>query len=172
MSNCSHHKALATPSFPKKGQPVNSNPSTIRDAAPDADLKFSPPAAAGARLAQAGENHSTHTPIHRLSAFAGFYRDVFLPEHSHPVNVALHVLGTVAALAMLPVVVLAGWPWLALLFPVVHGAPGLLGHRFLERNLAVGDVRLNRTDFSPLWFIAANHRMTWELLTRGFYWRA
>ena len=30
--------------------------------------------------------------------------------------------------------------------------------------IAVGDVRLTRSDYSPLWFIIANHRMTWDLL--------
>jgi hypothetical protein len=105
------------------------------------------------------------------SAFPAFYNTVFLAEHTEPTNVALHVLGTVAGLTFVPAVWLMGWPWLALMFPVVHAAPGLLGHRFLERNLEVGDVRVTRTDYSPLWFIAANHRMTWELITRGFYWR-
>jgi hypothetical protein len=96
---------------------------------------------------------------------------VFLPEHRHPANVALHVLGTVAGLVWLPAVVLAGWPWLVLLFPLVHAAPGLLGHRLVERNAAVGDVRVTRTDYPPHWFIAGNHRMVWDLLRRGFFWR-
>jgi hypothetical protein len=55
---------------------------------------------------------------------------------------------------------------------VVHAVPGLLGHRLFERNAAVGDLRVTRQDHSPLWFIAANHRMSWELLTRGFHWRS
>jgi hypothetical protein len=103
--------------------------------------------------------------------FADFYRQVFLPEHQQPLNVALHVAGTVASMVWLPWVLMQGLPWLALLYPVVHAAPGLLDHRFFERNMAVGDVRVTRKDYSPLWFIAGNHRMTWELMTRGFYWR-
>ena len=51
-----------------------------------------------------------------------------------------------------------------MLYPLLHAAPGLLGHRLFERNLAVGDVRVTRSDYSPLWFIIANHRMTWDLL--------
>jgi hypothetical protein len=68
--------------------------------------------------------------------------------------------------------VLAGpWPWLALLYPVVHAAPGLMGHRLFERDAAVGDMRVLRQDHSPLWFMAGNHVMTWDLLRRGFHWR-
>jgi hypothetical protein len=114
-------------------------------------------------------NRSTRQP---MAGFGRFYTQVFLPEHQHPANVALHVLGTALGLVWLVAVVLAGWPWLVLLFPVVHAVPGLLGHRFFERNAAVGDVRVTRTDYSPLWFIVANHCMSWQLLTRGFYWRA
>ena len=99
--------------------------------------------------------------------FSAFYTQVFLPEHQHPLTVALHVAGTLLGLAWLIAAPLAGWPWLVLLFPVVHALPGLMAHRLVERNAAVGDVRITRQDFSPLWFIAANHRITWELLTSG-----
>lgn len=116
-----------------------------------------------------------HRAIVRLGGRAGtagrfdrFYREVFLAEHRHPANIALHVAGTIAGVALLPAAPLAGWPWLALLFPIVHAAPGLIGHRLFERNAAVGDVRVTRRDYSPFWFIAANHRMTWDLLTWPF----
>jgi hypothetical protein len=99
--------------------------------------------------------------------FDTFYKTVFRAEHLHPLNVALHVLGSVAGLVWLVATPLIGMWVLVLLFPLVHAVPGLIGHRFLERNAAVGDIRVTRTDYSPLWFIAANHRMTWELLTRG-----
>ena len=65
------------------------------------------------------------------------------------------------------VMVFIGMPWLALLYAVVHVAPGLLGHRYFERNTEIGDLRVTRKDYSPLWFIAGNHRMTWELVRRG-----
>jgi hypothetical protein len=106
----------------------------------------------------------------RLS-FSSFYTDVFLPEHRAPLNVALHAAGTMAGLVFAVGVVLAGYPWMLLLFPIVHAVPGLVGHLLFERNIAVGDLRVTRSDHSPLWFIASNHRMTWELLTRGFHWR-
>jgi hypothetical protein len=95
-------------------------------------------------------------------------REVFLPEHRHPANIALHMLGTVAALALVAWALWRGPLGLALLFPVVHAAPGLLGHRLFERDAAVGDVRVLRQDHSPLLFILANHRMTWQLLTGRF----
>ena len=107
--------------------------------------------------------------------FGHFYRHHFLPEHQHPINRALHVAGTCAGLAWVPLALWSTLPWLALLFPVVHAVPGLVGHRLFERNAQVGDVRVLRKDFSPLWFIAANHRLTFELLRQGaarlFRWR-
>ena len=99
--------------------------------------------------------------------FSTFYTQVFLPEHQHPLTIALHVVGTLLGLVWLIVTPVLGWPWLVLLFPVVHALPGLAAHRMAERNEAVGDVRITRKDYSPLWFIAANHRITWELLTSG-----
>jgi hypothetical protein len=102
--------------------------------------------------------------------FRAFYREHFLAEHRHPSNVALHVFGTLASAAFVVAALASALPWLALLYPVVHAAPGLLGHRLFERNAAVGDVRVLRTDFSPLWFIAANHVLTFDLL-RSFWSR-
>jgi hypothetical protein len=98
--------------------------------------------------------------------FKRFYTEVFVPEHQHPINHGLHVLGTLLGLAYLPAVwLLLPLPWWArlaalLLFPLVHAAPGLIGHRLFERNAGVGDARWRRQDFSPLWFVAANHVLT------------
>jgi len=103
--------------------------------------------------------------------FSEFYHRVFLAEHQHPLNVALHVFGTLVSGVFLVSVLLLGWPWLALFYPVLHAAPGLIGHRLFERNTAVGDLRVTRKDYSPLWFIAGNHRMTFDLVRKGFYWR-
>jgi hypothetical protein len=100
--------------------------------------------------------------------FETFYREVFLPEHRHPLNVALHIGGTLAGLAWIPFALSAPgfWKLAVLLFPVVHGAPGILGHRLLERSLEVGDARWRRKDYSPWLFIVANHRLTIERLFR------
>ena len=107
----------------------------------------------------------------RSESFATFYTDVFLPEHQHPLNVALHVFGTLAGLAWLALSLTAPglWKLAAVLFPAVHAAPGLLGHRFLERNAAVGDARWKRSDHAPWMFILANHRLSLERLT-GLDW--
>ena len=110
-------------------------------------------------------NHPQESPA--PPSFSAFYTQVFLPEHQHPLTVALHVAGTLLGLAWLIATPLAGWPWLVLLFPVVHALPGLIGHRIAERNEAVGDVRITRQDYPLVWFIIANHRITFELLVRG-----
>ena len=108
----------------------------------------------------------------RRKRFSLFYTNVFLPEHKNVVNVGLHVLGTVMGLSLIAIALRAGNPWLLVLFPGIHALPGLVGHRFFERNIIVGDLRVTRKDYSLLWFIAANHRMTWELITKGFYWKS
>ena len=94
--------------------------------------------------------------------FNQFYDHHFLAEHQHPGNVALHIFGTVAGAAFVPATLLSAQPWWALLYPIVHAVPGLLGHRLFERNATVGDVRVLRNDFPLWWFIIGNHRLTWE----------
>jgi hypothetical protein len=98
--------------------------------------------------------------------YAAFYAGPYRSDHRHPVNLALHIVGTVAGLALLVAAVTAAIaPWWALAFPIVHAAPGLIGHRLFDRNTDVGDLRINRGDYPLWWFIRANHRMTWDVLT-------
>ncbi len=99
-------------------------------------------------------------------SFARFYHDHFLPEHQHRASVALHMLGVAAGLAVLGASA-AGMisAWWALAFPVVHVGPGLIGHRLFDRNAAVGDLRITRTDFPLWWFLIANHWLAWDLAT-------
>jgi hypothetical protein len=99
-----------------------------------------------------------------IGAFNSFYEGSFLAEHQHPLTIVLHVFGTLAGLAWLVVMPLMGFWYLVVLFPAVHGIPGLIAHRLVERNHAVGDLRVTRKDFPIWWFIAANHRMTWNLV--------
>ncbi|MFM2409664.1 MAG: hypothetical protein RL481_492 [Pseudomonadota bacterium] len=101
-----------------------------------------------------------------LANFGDFYRDHFLAEHRSTANIALHMAGTVGGLALL-LTAFTGLisPWWAFAFPIVHVAPGLIGHRLFERNEAVGDVRVLRTDFPGYWFIIANHVLLFRLLT-------
>jgi hypothetical protein len=100
--------------------------------------------------------------------FSTFYRDHYLAEHQDKANVTMHAVGTIAGMMLIAAVLLALIsPWWALAFPIVHAAPGLIGHRLFERNDAVGDVRVTRTDFPPHWFIAANHIFLWRMVTRS-----
>jgi hypothetical protein len=101
----------------------------------------------------------------RDRSISEFYANGYRTDHSTPANIALHMFGTIAALGLLIAcaTVISGW-W-ALLFPVIHAAPGLLGHRLFERNAEIGDVRVLRNDYPAWWFIIANHRMTWDVLT-------
>ena len=92
--------------------------------------------------------------------FNSFYRDHFIPEHTHPGNIALHVFGTLAGLALIAASFTIIPSWWALLFPLVHVGPGLIGHRLFDRNEAVGDMRVLRRDFPLWWFVLGNHRMT------------
>ena len=100
--------------------------------------------------------------------FRQFYAQVFLAEHTRPINIALHMTGTALSTAMLVSVGLGGSPWLLLTWPIVHAMPGLIGHRLFEREAAVGDVRLDRKDFPLWWFMVGNHVMTLAVLTGQF----
>lgn len=98
-------------------------------------------------------------------SFQIFYRDHYRPEHQMAANIALHMVGTAGGIALLVVAAVGAIsPWWALAFPIVHAAPGLLGHRLFERNKVVGDIRLTRSDFPPHWFIAANHILLFDFL--------
>ena len=121
-------------------------------------------------------NNRRPPPAAAAADFWSFYDKTFLPEHRHPANVALHVVGTLLGLGFLCGVVWAaasrGAPaWLAalLLFPAVHAAPGLLGHRLFERSAdaRVGDVRVLRTDFPLRFFLFGNHVLAASVLARG-----
>lgn len=101
-------------------------------------------------------------------SFWTFYSTTFKAEHTHWANIFLHVCGTLLSLAFPIWAVLSGrWLWLPL-YPVVHAAPGLLGHRLFEQNKQVGNLRVFRTDYPGYWFLFGNHVMTFELLTFRF----
>jgi hypothetical protein len=99
--------------------------------------------------------------------FRIFYADHYLPDHRHPANVALHVLGTLASGGGLVAALISPMPWLAVLYPVVHAVPGLIGHRLFDRNREIGDVRFIGGKFPNLWFIAANHILTASLIGKA-----
>jgi hypothetical protein len=96
--------------------------------------------------------------------FRDFYADHYLADHKHPANIALHAVGTIGSAAFMAGALFSPMPWLALLYPVVHAAPGLIGHRLFDRNAELGDLRFVGGKFPNLWFIAANHVLTASLL--------
>ncbi len=100
-------------------------------------------------------------------AFREFYANHYLPDHQHPANVALHVAGTIGSAALAIAALASPMPWLGLLYPVVHAAPGLIGHRLFDRNPDIGDIRFIGGKFPNLWFIAANHVLTASLIGKA-----
>lgn len=105
------------------------------------------------------------TPTDTRSTFSTFYKTTYRTDHRHPANLAMHIIGVVAGLAVIAAS-LSVWPlWAALVFPIVHVVPGLIGHRFFDRDQAVGDLRLTRTDYPLWWFLIANHLMAARVLT-------
>jgi hypothetical protein len=98
--------------------------------------------------------------------FLHFYREAYWEEHQVPINIAIHVAGTIAGMLLLIASVTIISPWWALAFPIVHVLPGLIGHRLFERAEAIGDARIFRTDVPGWWFIVANHMMTARMIWR------
>ena len=88
-----------------------------------------------------------------------------LGAHITAKDLALHIIGVFAGIALI-IASLTVWPlWTIIGFPLVHVAPGLLGHRLFDRDAAVGDLRLTRTDYPLWWFLVANHLMAVRVLT-------
>jgi hypothetical protein len=96
--------------------------------------------------------------------FKDFYREAYWDEHKVPINIAIHMAGTMAGVLLLVASVTVISPWWALAFPIVHIGPGLIGHRLFERAEVIGDARIFRTDVPGWWFIFANHMMTGRML--------
>jgi hypothetical protein len=96
------------------------------------------------------------------SPFWTFYHGAYRDDHQTWQNKALHIFGTLSGLALLVASVTIIPIWWALAFPIVHAAPGLLGHRLFERNAELGDLRFVGGHYPNLWFMAANHVMAFE----------
>jgi hypothetical protein len=99
-----------------------------------------------------------------LGTFWDFYRHAYRDEHKVPINIAIHMAGTIAGVLLLVASFTVISTWWALAFPVVHVVPGLIGHRLFERAEDIGDARIFRTDLPAWWFILANHMMTARML--------
>ncbi len=107
----------------------------------------------------------TEQPAIARRSFMEFYRGEYVADHRHPANIAAHMAGTVAGLAVLGASATVITPWWALSFPVVHAVPGLIGHRFFDRNVERGDLRVLTGKTPNWWFMIANHLMTFAVLT-------
>ena len=108
--------------------------------------------------------HPGKEAIMAQGKFRQFYTEVFVPEHRHPGTAAFHMAGTLSGLALVAAALTVISPWWLFAFPVAHVGPGLVGHRLFERNETAGDLRVTRSDYPRLWFLAANHVMTARLL--------
>ena len=75
------------------------------------------------------------------------------------------MFGTVAGLVLIAASLSVIPIWSILAFPIVHAAPGLVGHRLFDRDEELGDLRITRTDYPLWWFIIANHLLTFDVLT-------
>jgi hypothetical protein len=100
-------------------------------------------------------------------SFMDFYRTQYRDEHRVSANVAMHMIGVACGLATLVAALTIAPLWTAILFPVAHAAPGLIGHRMFERDANVGDVRVFRSDVPGWWFLIANHMLAIDLLIPG-----
>ncbi len=98
-------------------------------------------------------------------SFSKYYHEQFLPEHQHPANIALHVLGVLFALALIVASFTIIPIWWALLFPAAQGLPGLIGHRLFERDEVIGDLRFTRNDVPFYWAMFGGVVMAARVLT-------
>jgi hypothetical protein len=83
--------------------------------------------------------------------FAEFW-PYYLAEHSRPVTRALHLLATLAWMALLAAAIVARTWWLLLLMPVAAYGLAWFSHFFLERNRPA-------TFKHPLYSLLADHKM-------------
>jgi hypothetical protein len=82
----------------------------------------------------------------------------YLAEHSRPVTRALHLLATLAWMALLVAAIVARNWWLLLLMPVAAYGLAWFSHFFLERNRPA-------TFKHPLYSLLADHKMALYMVT-------
>jgi hypothetical protein len=87
----------------------------------------------------------------RYQTFEEFW-PFYLREHSHPVNRALHVAGTGAALLTVATAVATAQPWLLPVAPVFGYGAAWVGHFVIEKNRPA-------TFTYPLWSLRGDLRM-------------
>lgn len=93
----------------------------------------------------------------RISSYEAFW-PVYVRFHSHPLNRALHLVGSTAALAALGAFALTGKKRFLALAPVLGYGPAWVGHFFIEGNRPA-------TFEYPLWSLRADAEMVARMLT-------
>ena len=97
-------------------------------------------------------------PLNSPRSFSEFY-PYYLSQHSDRSCRRLHFVGTSLVIAgLLAVLWTQAWAWL-LAIPVAGYGPAWAGHFFFERNRPA-------TFRHPLYSLAGDFRMYWEMLTR------
>jgi hypothetical protein len=98
---------------------------------------------------------STRIQSSPFSTYAEFW-NFYVREHQHPVNQALHVIGTVGGLVCVAMTICVSRWWGLAILPVGYGT-AWLGHVLIERNLPV-------TLKYPFWSLRADYQMVLTLL--------
>lgn len=93
----------------------------------------------------------------RISRYEDFW-PVYVRFHSHPLNRALHLLGSSAAIAAVAAFARTGKGRYLALAPVLGYGPAWIGHFFVEGN------RPATFDY-PLWSLRADFEMVFRMLT-------
>lgn len=93
----------------------------------------------------------------RIRSYEEFW-PVYVRFHSHPVNRAMHLAGTTAAVAALGAFALTGKKRLLALAPVLGYGPAWIGHFFVEGNRPA-------TFEYPLWSLRADFEMVVRMIT-------
>ena len=83
--------------------------------------------------------------------YAGFWA-AYLADHRRRGTRALHIAGTVGAVAMLAAAVAGGWPWLAVAAVVTGYGCAWLGHALFEHNRPASFRH-------PLWSLVSDFRL-------------
>ena len=97
-------------------------------------------------------------PLNSPRSFSEFY-PYYLSQHSDRSCRRLHFVGTSLVIAgLLAVLWTQAWAWLVAI-PVAGYGPAWAGHFFFERNRPA-------TFRHPLYSLAGDFRMYWEMLTR------
>jgi hypothetical protein len=93
-----------------------------------------------------------------IRTFEEFW-DFYVGEHRHPLNRALHFVGTTAAVSCVATGLLTKRRWLLAVGPALGYGPAWIGHFFVENNRPA-------TLKYPLWSLQADFVMWWKIATR------